>query len=134
MKSLKMFYAASLLLAALLVPSIQAQAQDRPARDGKHRAGAAGDRIQHLTEQLSLTADQQAKVKAIYAEQATAMKELANDTSLSEQDRRSKRMELMRGANAKVRAVLTPEQQTKFDQMSPGRNEGGRKGKKKSAE
>lgn len=127
MKSLKMFYAASLLLAALLVPSIHVQAQDRPAREGK-AGGNPADRLKQLTEQLSLTDAQQTKVKAIFTEQAAARKALAGDSALSDQDRRAKNMELMRSTNAKVRAVLTPEQQAKFDKIAAG-GPGGGKGK-----
>ena len=115
MKSLKMFYAAS-------------QAQDRPAREGKAGGGNPADRIKQLTEQLSLTDAQQTKVKAILTEQGAARKALAGDTALSDQDRRAKGMELMRSTNAKIRAVLTPEQQTKFDKLSAG-GPGGGKGK-----
>ncbi len=142
MKSLKMFYAASLLLAALLVPSLHAQAQNRPAREGK-AGGSPGERFKNLSEQLSLTEAQQTKVRAVYTEQTAAMKALADDTALSDQDRRAKRMELQRSTNAKVRALLTPDQQAKFDKLvasGPGgkagaaASKGGGKGKRKKAE
>lgn len=136
MKSSKLLLAASLVLAALSVPSIHAQNSDRPAhgRKGEHMV----DRVKHLSQELSLTNAQQTKVKEIYIEQAKEMKAVTDDTSLSDQDRRTKRMELMRGVNGKIRDVLTPEQQAKFDKMQAagpgGQGKHGRGKKTKSAE
>ncbi|MBP7142944.1 MAG: hypothetical protein KBA71_13625 [Opitutaceae bacterium] len=136
MKSSKLFLAASLVLVALSVPSIHAQNSDRPARGG--RGEHMVDRVKQLAHELSLTDEQQTQVKAVFAEQAKEMKAVMDDTSLSDQDRRSKRMELMRGVNGKIREVLTPEQQAKFDKMQAagpgGKGKHGRGKKAKSAE
>ncbi|MBE7538054.1 MAG: Spy/CpxP family protein refolding chaperone [Opitutaceae bacterium] len=125
MKSSKLFFAASLALAALSIPSIRAQNPDKPAHEG--RRGQVADRLSHLSKELSLTDAQKVQVKEIVTEQAAAMKALADDTSLSKQDRRTKLMGLMRSTNGKIRAVLTPEQQATFDKMSQeGRGRRGR--------
>ncbi|HRP03431.1 MAG TPA: Spy/CpxP family protein refolding chaperone [Opitutaceae bacterium] len=136
MKSSKLLFAASFALVALSVPSIHAQNSDRPARGG--RGEHMVDRVKHLSQELSLTDAQQTQVKAVYAEQAKEMKAVMDDTSLSDQDRRTKRMEIMRGVNGKIRDVLTPEQQAKFDKMQAagpgGQGKHGRGKKAKSAE
>jgi len=136
MKSSKLLLAASFALVALSVPSIHAQNSDRPARGG--RGEHMVDRVKHLSQELSLTDAQQTQVKAVYAEQAKEMKAVMDDTSLSDQDRRTKRMEIMRGVNGKIRDVLTPEQQAKFDKMQAagpgGQGKHGRGKKAKSAE
>jgi protein CpxP len=136
MKSSKMLFAASLVLAALSVPSIHAQDSDRPARGG--RGEHMVDRVKQLTHELSLTDAQQTQVKAVYAEQAKEMKAVMDDSSLSNEDRRTKRMEIMRGVHGKIRELLTPDQQAKFDKMQAagpgGQGKHGRGKKAKSAE
>ena len=78
--------------------------------------------VAHLDEALSLTADQKAKIKDIYTD---AQKEME---ALSPDERREKWRENAKATHEKVRAVLTPEQQAKFDEMRPQRG-GGRKKK-----
>lgn len=61
---------------------------------------AAGDKyMQKLTSELSLSTEQQSKIKAIMMDNRTKMKQVREE------------------ARQQVRATLTPEQQTKFDAM-----------------
>ena len=70
-----------------------------------------------LTQKLSLTPDQVTQVKGIQSDEATQMKALRDDTSTSREDKRTKMMDIRKSSNDKIRALLTPEQQTKFDAM-----------------
>jgi Spy/CpxP family protein refolding chaperone len=45
--------------------------------------------------------------------------------ALSQEDRRAKGREIRTAANKDIRALLTPEQQTKFDAMPPPPRRGG---------
>src|SRR5690606_25770623 len=76
----------------------------------------------------SLSGEQKSKIKDVIAQSA---EELRN---VPKEERREKMGELMRARNAKIRALLTPEQQKKFDEMPQGRGPGGGGGgrKKKS--
>ena len=56
-------------------------------------------RVEHLTKELGLTAEQQTKVKAIFDTQREKMKAIHDET------------------HASLQAVFTPEQLTKFDAM-----------------
>ena len=73
--------------------------------------------VAHLDEAVSLTADQKAKIKDIYVKAREEIQAAAPE------ERREKMMEVMKSTREQVRAVLTPEQQTKFDAMRPPRGE-----------
>ena len=75
----------------------------------------------------TLSAEQKTKITAIVAKQQKDMMALGQDAT------REQRMELGTAANKEIRALLTAEQQPKFDAMpAPGRGgPGGGGGKKK---
>lgn len=73
--------------------------------------------MEMLTKRLNLTADQQAQVRTIDEDTGKQMMALRNDTSLSQDERRSKMMEIRKGSQDKIRAILTDDQKTKFDAM-----------------
>jgi periplasmic protein CpxP/Spy len=80
------------------------------------------EQLEHLTQVLGLTQEQHDQIAAIYKANAPQRQAIMSDDSLSPNDKRAKMRELMNGTQAKVRALLTPEQQTKFDAMPrPGR-------------
>ena len=69
----------------------------------------------------TLTADQKTKITAIYTKAAADM------AAMAQEDRRGPKAQEMRTAtNKEIRALLTPEQQTKFDAMPQGRGQGNR--------
>jgi len=74
-------------------------------------------RLDHLSQQLNLTADQKAKIKPILEKEAGQTKALREDTSLAPQDRRSRFMELREKTTEDIKAVLTKDQQKKYDEM-----------------
>lgn len=68
----------------------------------------------------TLSADVKTKVTAILTKSAADMQ------ALPQEERRTKGQELRAAANKEIRALLTPEQQTKFDAMPQGgRGQGG---------
>ena len=83
--------------------------------------------VARLDEAVTLTAEQKTKVTAIYQEQMAAMQ------AIPQEERREKMREAMAATREKIRALLTPEQAKKFDDMSaPGRGGlGGPGGEKK---
>lgn len=125
-----------------LAPALRAQ--DAPATSGSAAAPAAGggarggrapmsvdDRLAALTKDLTLTAEQQAKIKPILQDQADKIKALMADTTVAQADRRTKMKAIRDAANTAIKAVLTPEQSTKFDTLQAQRGGGaggGRRG------
>ena len=82
--------------------------------------------IERLEEAVgTLTAEQKTKIEAINAKTREAIQ------ALPEEDRQTKMREITQSGRTEIRAVLTPEQQKKFDEMPQGRGAGGGKGKKK---
>jgi periplasmic protein CpxP/Spy len=122
-----------ILLAASLI-SIAAFAQDAapnnqpPAQEnsaGHHGPMDPAQRTQALTQQLNLTADQQAKVQQILQSESSQMESLHSDSSLSQQDRHTKMMEIHQTTNTQIRALLDPDQQKKWDAMQAKRGQWG---------
>lgn len=124
----KMFRAAAVLVcgAGLVVSAAVAQ-QDAapPPPDGQQQGPPMGgprgmDPVRHaamLQQRLDLTASQTAQLQEIFTEQREKMEALRANTALAPEDRRAQRMALHQGVQTRVRAVLTPDQQTKFDAM-----------------
>jgi Spy/CpxP family protein refolding chaperone len=79
--------------------------------------GNVDDHVKELTTKLNLTADQQAKVKAILEEHNQKMQAMMKDDSVSKEDRHAKMKSMHDSVHAKVREVLTDEQKPKFDAM-----------------
>ncbi|MEN3370683.1 MAG: motif family protein [Verrucomicrobiota bacterium] len=93
-----------------------AQAQD-PGRDWKNRRHRDGGNIlEHMTKNLALTPEQQAKIQPIL-DQAKPQVIAARQEAMG-------KMKAIRDATrAQIRAVLTPEQQQKFDALQKARED-----------
>jgi Spy/CpxP family protein refolding chaperone len=106
-----------LIIAALLVVGVSSFAQDnndRPQRSNMTPEQRSEQRIARMTKDLNLDAKQQEQLKQLYAEQAKAREaQRANATDKKEQGREN--MEAQRKATEeKMKAILTPEQLTKW--------------------
>jgi protein CpxP len=92
-----------------------------PGQGGPHGRGGPGGmgerQVDFLTKKLSLTPDQVTQVKAIDADTMSQMKALREDTTTAGQEKRAKMMDIHKSSTAKIRALLTPDQQTKFDAL-----------------
>ncbi len=95
-------------------PAPGAPAAATTGTDGGHHGG---NMLERLTKELDLTADQQTKIKPILDTFHTQMQSVHSDTSLSQEDRRSKMKDARETMNSGINAVLTPDQQTKFAAM-----------------
>ena len=76
-----------------------------------------GDFVTMLTLVLNLTADQQTQVKAIYEDTRAKAKVIADSKTLSQDEKKVKIQELREAANTKIRPLLTPDQQQRFDEV-----------------
>jgi protein CpxP len=89
------------------------QGQAGPERGGPGR----GNQVEFLTKKLNLTPDQVTQVKAIDADTMKQMMALRSDTSLTPDEKKPKMMDIHKASQDKIRALLTPDQQTKFDAL-----------------
>ena len=89
----------------------------------RHGPPDPAQRTKELTEQLKLTADQQTKVQDIFQSERSQMETLRQDSSLSQEDRRAKMMEIRKNTNSQVRALLDATQQKKWDDMQAQRDQ-----------
>jgi hypothetical protein len=96
----------------------QPNQQQQPGSAQSQPGSNIDDQVQVLAQQLSLTPDQQAKVKTALEEQHTQAMSIIGDSSLQREDKIQKIHALRESTIAKVRATLTTDdQKTKFDQM-----------------
>jgi len=105
---------------SLVAIAPQARAQDASTATpaAPHAKGPGGARqLDMLAKRLNLTDDQKTKVAAILKDQMTQMMALRDNESLSQDDRRAKMMSMRKDVMAKIRAVLTPDQQATFDKL-----------------
>jgi periplasmic protein CpxP/Spy len=80
-------------------------------------------RTERLTKQLGLSADQQAKVLDTFKSEQSQMEALRSDSSVSQDDRRAKMMDIHKSTNDQVRSVLNQDQQKKWDEMQSRREQ-----------
>jgi periplasmic protein CpxP/Spy len=99
----------------------------RPAATPDHWRGRGqfdpAKRTEMLTKQLGLTSDQQPKVLDALKSEQSQMETLHSDSSLSQDDRRTKMMDIHKTTNDQVRAILDPDQQKKWDEMQSRREQ-----------
>jgi protein CpxP len=115
----------ALILAGLVytvTPSAVAQVSggndQQSAQHGRGRGHFdPGKRAQMLGKQLKLSSDQQSKVQDILKSEQSQMESVHQDSSLSQQDRRSKMMDIHKMSNDQIRGLLDSDQQKKWDQM-----------------
>jgi Spy/CpxP family protein refolding chaperone len=115
---------ATLVLGLTALSALPAMAQEPapppPGQGGPRHGGPGGMRgnqVDFLTRQLNLTPDQVTQVKAIDEDTWKQMKALRDDASTADADKRAKMMDIRKTSQGKIRALLTPDQQTKFDAL-----------------
>ncbi len=77
------------------------------------KGGGTAAQIARIDEAVALKADQKTKIEAILAKVTAAIAALPQD------ERQAKGRDLRAAANKEIRALLTPDQQAKFDAMPP---------------
>src|SRR5687767_1043107 len=124
------------LMAAVLValaPASQAQEEQRPTQDQPRRerpaggererrgpAGGGANRFEQVAERLKLNDEQKGKLRPIFTEESTKLRELRQDTALTQEERRTKTREIRELYLGKMKAVLTAEQ---FEELKKMRTE-----------
>lgn len=113
------------LAAAQNSPTTSDQPTPSAQNDGGRHHGPPdpAERTRELTEHLKLTSDQQTKVREALDSEHSQMESLHQDTSLSQQDRRSKMMEIRKSTDDQIRGVLDSSQQQKWDKMQANREQ-----------
>ena len=96
--------------------SSQAPSGPPPGADGPRRGGPER-RVEMLQRQLSLTPDQTTQVRALMATERSKMEALHANSSLSQGDMHTQMMAIHQDSDTKLRALLTPDQATKYDAM-----------------
>jgi Spy/CpxP family protein refolding chaperone len=69
-----------------------------------------------MTKRYNLSADQQAQIKPIVADQQQKMMALREDSSLSRDDKMAKMKSIHEDSNTKIQAILTDTQKQQFAQ------------------
>ena len=86
------------------------------------------EQVQHMTQALNLTSDQESQIKTILTSEREQMEALHKDTSTSQQDKMDKMRTLRQENSTKIRDVLNDDQKKKYDAMEKNREKhmGGR--------
>ena len=125
MKSTKTMFFAALAVGGLLALSMAVRAADTNTPPSAPPVGQrppgmrGGPTLDQLTQQLSLTDDQKAKVKIVLDARDQKLKDLRADTTLSPEDRRAQMQAIRQDVTAQLKAILTPEQFAKYQKMTP---------------
>jgi protein CpxP len=101
--------------------------QRQQGQQGDHQRGPGGpggregfgpaQRIQRMSKELNLTADQQTKMKSIFDNEKKQLDALRDDTSVAQEDKRAKFESIRAATQTDIRNTLTDAQKTKFDEM-----------------
>ncbi|HEX4783923.1 MAG TPA: hypothetical protein VH350_06245 [Candidatus Sulfotelmatobacter sp.] len=111
-------------VAAQDAPAPDQQSQSAPEHGNWHRGPQdPAARTKELAKRLNLTADQQTKVQEALQSQHSQMESLRQDTSLSQEDRRAKMMDIHKSTDEQIRGVLDATQQKKWDEMQAKREQ-----------
>ena len=87
-----------------------------PEGAGPHRGGPER-RVEMLQHQLDLTPDQTTQVRALMQSERSQMQALHSNSSLSQGDMHAQMMAIHQDSDTKLRALLTPDQVTKYNTM-----------------
>ena len=118
--SLKVTLTLLALAVGAAAPLVRAQESTTTKPKSERRQdgpGPRGDRLKMMGEHLGLTEEQKGKLAPILKSEAQELRTLREDTALDRDAKRSKMMEIRKKYEAQIRAVLTTEQQAKFDEM-----------------
>jgi Spy/CpxP family protein refolding chaperone len=125
----------SLTIAACTALTVQAQDDKKAPEGGARPEGREGrrgggqfnpeERIKRLTEALTLTQEQQDKIKKVWEDGRSQFEGLRD---LPQEERREKMREAMKVQNDKIAEVLNAEQKEKYKELMARRGDGQRRG------
>lgn len=107
----------TVILAALLAARTDAQEAKPGTAPAAQRRLAPEERLKVLTAALVLTPDQQEKVRDVYEKNEVPRKKLRANQSLSAVDRRVQLRKLSTAEKDEIKAILTPEQKQKWEEL-----------------
>lgn len=110
----------ALCTTALSTIPMMAQDNTQPQTQGGGNGGGRMNperQLEMMTKELNLTPDQVTQAKAINDDSRKQMMALRDDSSLDQDARRSKMMDIRKTSQTKIRGILTDEQKTKYDAM-----------------
>ena len=123
MKLNKTFALAALVVTGLFAGSITLQAQDNTntppvgAPPGGMRARPNFDAV---ARNLELTDAQKPKVKVVFEDMQQKQRELRQDASVPQTEKRAKLKEIREAATAKLKDILTADQLAKWEKIGQG--------------
>ena len=99
--------------------ALYAQMQDNSGQGGgmHHGPMSVDQRLQHMTQTLNLSSDQQQKIRPILENESQQMESLRSDTSMSREDRMAKMRSIRQNSMSQITPILTADQQQKWQQM-----------------
>ena len=100
--------------ASLVVPALPAKASPGKALPQTENRRMMHDRLQEAVNELNLTDDQKGKLKDVFADAKTKRDSIANDSSLTQDQKKDKMKSLHEDTLSKVNDVLTPDQRTQL--------------------
>ena len=119
--------ATGLVALGLSMYGAQVSAQSGPSSDKDHGARrqrmSPDQQLERLSSTLNLTDAQQGQLRPILEARYQKTESLRSDSTLSQQDRRSKMRSLFEESNNQIRAVLNSDQQKKFDEIQQRRRD-----------
>jgi len=119
----------TMLAAGTVVFAQMGQEQGGQWGRGQGQPPTAEQRLQRMAQQLNLTEAQQQQIKPILENESKQMQALRDDTSLSQDDRRAKMMQIRQTSASQIKPILNADQQKQFDEMMSrqgrGRGPGG---------
>jgi Spy/CpxP family protein refolding chaperone len=113
---------------AVALMAFGANAQDKPKTEGQPPARnpqQMQERGARVAAELKLTDEQKPKFEAVMKEAGEKRRALRDETSLTPEQRREKMMAIQEEVKTKLKAILTPEQMTKWEEMAKQRPRGG---------
>lgn len=108
-----------LAIGTVLVFALSTAAQQTATSPDAHVAGipSVEGHLKALSEKLDLTADQQAKARPIMQEMHDSMQKLADDTSLTDEERMAGQKPIRAKADKQIRVFLADDQKKKLDEL-----------------
>lgn len=116
-KQIKKKVMKKIFLSLMLVAGLSLGLYASPAKGEGHRGG----KLRGMKE-LNLSQEQQEQLKSIHKDFASKFKDLREDNSISKDVKREKAKELVAAKQDRVKGILTPEQQSKWEKSKEQRN------------
>jgi Spy/CpxP family protein refolding chaperone len=114
-----MIVASMLLFGGLAYSQAGHEAQQPGAASQATPSNEVQDALNRLGTELNLTEEQKGKIKPIFQEELSQLVSLRNDTSMTTDVKQTKAKAIHESASSQISAILTPEQQQKWEKMKP---------------